>query len=222
MPIKKIILPILIIIIILCLVFIFKNKHTPADLNPLKIAEQWMQKNAQTYVFDGMDLSLKETLYPDIAGCENCHQFVFSFNSRHAGYGNREGEMLAQVITPHETIITIENKKVINALTDNVFDEISKKTIADDSKKPSLFEEKGTIVINNPGLKPNVWYLVYEKVGESALNISLEFIKESKCFKDNIELNACDSNTLKSGTRVLINGTKTKDAVIVKSLIILE
>ncbi|MFO8100736.1 MAG: protease inhibitor I42 family protein [Dehalococcoidia bacterium] len=85
-----------------------------------EMAEEFV-RNSPTFVFDGMPESLKlvETLYPDI---ENAWQFVFNFDSRHAGYGDRTGRMLAQVITRHEAIVTVEEGAVTNAVLDQKWD----------------------------------------------------------------------------------------------------
>ncbi len=76
--------------------------------------------NSPTFLFDGdlASLELQETLYPDI---ENAWQFVFSFESAHAGYGDRTGQMLAQVITPHEVVVTVEQGVIVSAIMDNAW-----------------------------------------------------------------------------------------------------
>ncbi|MCF7915797.1 MAG: hypothetical protein K9L66_11570 [Spirochaetaceae bacterium] len=38
------------------------------------------------------------------------YEMVFEFKSRHSGYGDREGEMLTQVITPHELEVRVERE----------------------------------------------------------------------------------------------------------------
>jgi len=85
-----------------------------------RTAEEFV-RNSATFQFDGIgdSLELVETLYPDM---EYAWQFVFRFESRHAGYGDRTGQMLAQVITPHEAVITVERGEVINAIMDEKWD----------------------------------------------------------------------------------------------------
>lgn len=94
-------------------------------LFPIELTEESSQKLAEdfvrmspTYLFDGIEetLSLTETLYPDM---ENTWQFVYSFDSRHYGYGDRTGEVLLEVITPHECVITIQNGIVTAAMMDD-------------------------------------------------------------------------------------------------------
>lgn len=90
-----------------------------------QIAKNWIINQAPTYVFDGMDLNLEEVLLLDLVDCEDCYQFVYQFNSRHSGYGDREGQILAQVITPHSLIVTIENGKITQAIIDEIYDELN-------------------------------------------------------------------------------------------------
>jgi hypothetical protein len=92
-----------------------------------QMAEEFV-RNSQTFQFDGIEksLTLIETLYPDI---ENAWQFVFQFESRQAGYGDRTGQMLAEVITPHEAIITVEQEEVTNAIMDEKWDMINQQKL---------------------------------------------------------------------------------------------
>ncbi len=91
------------------------------------IAEEFV-KNSPTLTFDGIEgsLELVETLYPDI---ENAWTFVYRFESRHADYGDRTGQVLAQVITPHEVTITVEQGKVKSAIMDEKWDMIDQKML---------------------------------------------------------------------------------------------
>ncbi|MFW6151091.1 MAG: hypothetical protein ACOC6A_06115 [Chloroflexota bacterium] len=92
-----------------------------------EIAEEFV-RNSPTFAFDGMPetLELVETLYPDIEGAWG---FVYRFESRHAGYGDRTGQALAQVITPHEAHITVERGEVISALMDEKWDMLAQEML---------------------------------------------------------------------------------------------
>ncbi|MFO8009731.1 MAG: META domain-containing protein [Dehalococcoidia bacterium] len=85
-------------------------------------------RTSPTFVFDGMEetLTLVETLYPDIEGA---WQFVYEFESRHAGYGDRTGQMLAQVITSHQAIVTVEKGQILNAIMDEKWDMLEQKEL---------------------------------------------------------------------------------------------
>lgn len=92
-----------------------------------ELAKQFVQ-NSPTFAFDGIEESLElvETLYPDI---ENAWTFVFHFESRHAGYGERTGQMLAQVITPHDAVVTVEQGEAKSAVMDGKWDMINQKML---------------------------------------------------------------------------------------------
>jgi hypothetical protein len=79
--------------------------------------------NSPTFLFDGQDQSIlhEETRY---LRCPYCWQFVFTFSSLHAGYGDRSGQQLAQVITSHEVLITVAKGKIIQATMDQQWDMI--------------------------------------------------------------------------------------------------
>ncbi len=102
-----------------------------------------------TYKFDGYNLTHKETLYPEVVNCTDCYGFVFEFESRHAGYGNRTGKMLAQVITPHEAHITVKNGEVTSALLDNKWDIINQ-TLVDNETETETATPEDTPKSNTP------------------------------------------------------------------------
>ncbi|MFW6207484.1 MAG: GerMN domain-containing protein [Spirochaetota bacterium] len=96
----------------------------------VQAAERWIRNNSPTFVFDGTGLELQQVERSARKGKgPAAYQMVFGFESRHAGYGERAGEMLAQVITSHELVIRVEKDpdsgrwQVVRAVTDGVFDE---------------------------------------------------------------------------------------------------
>jgi len=106
-----------------------KPDGTVTEVSPLtemseeasrKTAEDFV-KNSPTFSFDGMEntLTLVNTL---AARCPYCWVFVFEFDSRHAGYGHREGMMLAQVTTPHQAVISVEQGDITSAIMDEKWD----------------------------------------------------------------------------------------------------
>jgi hypothetical protein len=93
----------------------------------LQIAKQFV-RNEATFVFDGISDSLR--LIDTITlRCPSCWQFVFRFESRQAGYGDRTGQMLAQVITPHEAVVTVEQGEVKSAVIDEKWDMINQQLL---------------------------------------------------------------------------------------------
>ena len=127
----------LLIMTLAILTLIASSCTTPADGVESRMTEDKAREMAEdfvmsgpTFAFDGIEntLQLVETLYPDI---ENAWQFVFHFESRQAGYGDRTGQMLAQVITPHEAVITVEQGKVKSAVMDGKWDMVNQKMLND-------------------------------------------------------------------------------------------
>jgi|AntAceMinimDraft_18_1070375.scaffolds.fasta_scaffold00577_13 hypothetical protein len=102
-----------------------------------EVAKNWILEKSLTYRFDGYDLSLSKSKELD---CENCYEFIFWFNAKHAGYGDRSDMLLAQVITPHTIIIKTENYEIVSSITDEKYDEI----------KSDFLESVPNITILNP------------------------------------------------------------------------
>jgi hypothetical protein len=77
--------------------------------------------NSPTFRFDGMEETL-ELVSEDTLRCPYCWEFVFEFDSRHSGYGDRTNQALAQVITPHTARITVQEGEVVSAVMDGKWD----------------------------------------------------------------------------------------------------
>ena len=92
-----------------------------------EIAEEFVE-DSPTFVFDGIEgsLVLTDTL---ALQCPYCWQFVFEFDSSHAGYGDRTGLTLAEVITPHQAVVTVEQGEVTDAVLDGEWDMLSQETL---------------------------------------------------------------------------------------------
>ena len=133
---KKIIIAIM-IVVILAVVFLLANRDREASTEPISleqaktIAQDWITKEAPTYAFDGLDLTFIDA--EDMGGGR--YKFNFSFESRQAGYGDREGQVLAQVITPHIIEVLIENGQVTKAVTDGVYDEITEEMLRESTSE---------------------------------------------------------------------------------------
>lgn len=75
-------------------------------------------KAAPTYSWDGIPETAKVTgVAPP--NCPNCWAVSISFESRHGGYGNRTGKMVAEVITPHIARVVVQDGVVKSADLDN-------------------------------------------------------------------------------------------------------
>ncbi len=79
------------------------------------------------------------------------------------------------------------------------------------------FSQKGTLVRNSPGMKPNTWYLVYGANGAAAEKVEMEFTVSSQCSIG--ELNTiCTPADLVLGAIVEITGYRTDSQVRVHTL----
>jgi hypothetical protein len=81
-------------------------------------------KNAPTFSFDGIDGSIKVLDFVAAESYPVQYFITISFQCRHAGYGDRTGQMLAQVITDHEIRISISDEVVRSAIIDDEWDEL--------------------------------------------------------------------------------------------------
>jgi hypothetical protein len=85
-------------------------------------------ENSSTYQFDGFDLAYNQTT---VLRCPYCWIFAFDFASRHAGYGDRTGQVLAQVITPHTAEVTVINGTITSAVLDGQWDMLTQTPVSD-------------------------------------------------------------------------------------------
>ena len=88
--------------------------------------------NEPTFVFDGMaeTLALVNTT---TLKCPYCWEFVYQFDCRQAGYGNRTGLMVAQVITSHTARIIVQEGRVTSAVMDGSWDMMGQKSIGNNN-----------------------------------------------------------------------------------------
>jgi len=93
--------------------------------------------NSPTFVFDGIEDSfqLTETI---TLRCPYCWQFIFEFDSAQDGYGDRTGQMLAQVITHHIAVITVDHLEVTRAIMDDQWDMLQQKMIEVEMPPPPV------------------------------------------------------------------------------------
>lgn len=87
---------------------------------------------------------------------------------------------------------------------------------------PTNFAEYGTVVFNNPGLKANTPYFVYEEPGSPALTKELIIDAESACVANNGSV-PCLAMSVTfdmpfGGRRVLVEGIEEGDGIRVKKL----
>lgn len=107
-------------------------RQTPVihdDTTPAEAEELAMEfvMSSPTFSFDGVLGSIKVV---DIVAAESYPVQYFitvSFECSHAGYGDRTGQVLAQVITPHVMRLTVSDGWVLSAVIDGVWDEVNQR-----------------------------------------------------------------------------------------------
>lgn len=108
---------------------------SPEEAKP--IAEAWIE-NAPTYRFDGFDLKFESQ--EALETFPEQHLLVYTFTSRQTGYGDRTGQMLAQVLTPHRIEVTVSESNVTSAIIDGKWDEITQKPLQEESGVANISE----------------------------------------------------------------------------------
>lgn len=95
--------------------------------------------SSPTFAFDGNINTLKTEYVGSTKSIPPQHMFRATFDSSHGGFGNREGQTLTQVITPHEMGIIVSEGIVISAVTDDTWDELNHQFVLKkpDQKLPS-------------------------------------------------------------------------------------
>jgi len=120
---RKTIIAINLILIFSSLLIIAGCKATPPDeQSSQKIARDFLI-NAPTFKFDGIKNSLKLTA-TDTLRSPYSWEFTYQFECSHSSYGDRSGQNLLQVITPHTAMIRVIQGKVVEAIIDNKWDEL--------------------------------------------------------------------------------------------------
>jgi len=107
--------------------------------NAMEVARKYIV-TSPTFAFDG----LSETLdVEDVSIMESYpvqYRIKISFDSSHGGFGNREGQILTQIITPHKVDIIVSEGEVLSAVTDETWDELNLQYVQSLSKLPSSDE----------------------------------------------------------------------------------
>ena len=128
-------------------------------------------KGMPTYAFDGMADTI-EVVKVEPLRMRNTWEVTIAFTSRHSGYGDRTGQMLAQVLTPHVSRIVVSEGRIIRAVTDDAFDEMEERmlptgdTTAEEAESIAL-----SFLRNSPTFK-------FDGI-EASISVSEVFVMES-------------------------------------------
>lgn len=99
-----------------------------AEQQAINIAKDFII-HAPTFKFDGMNETLRVIDTKIRESFPEQYVTTLTFDSRFAGYGNRTGQVLAQVITPHTAVVTVVNNTVTSAIIDGKWDELRQKPV---------------------------------------------------------------------------------------------
>ncbi len=105
------------------------------------LAVSWIQR-APTYAYDGSDLMFVSYVQQESFPVR--HVLTYNFTSSHAGYGNRSGQVTAQVITGHTIQVVIIDGTVDTAVIDGKWDETGQFLIGSEltlSYQPKMCEK---------------------------------------------------------------------------------
>jgi hypothetical protein len=96
-----------------------------------RVAADFIQSSS-TYRFDGIEGSLVlVNSGPGWSSAFYSNVFIFDFRTAHPGHGDRSGQVLAQVITPHTAVILVasEKREVASAVCDKHWDMLHEKEL---------------------------------------------------------------------------------------------
>ena len=134
-----------------------------------RITAEDFVRNSPTFTFDGITNTLQLTGAISLR-CPYCWQFTYEFDSAQSGYGDRTNQMLAEVITHHVAVITIDKLEVTEAIMDDQWDMLQQKMIEESQMPPptgvpaapndSIVTAKVLDVIDVGGALP--WEIVVE------------------------------------------------------------
>lgn len=123
------------ILVIICILLTVSSILTVGGCRPTQPDEQSSQRTAKnflldgpTFKFDGITDTLK-LVSTDTLKSPYSWEFFFEFECSHSGYGERSGQSLLQVITPHTALVRVIEGKVVEAIIDNKWDELEQELL---------------------------------------------------------------------------------------------
>ena len=105
----------------------------------LGVAQGFILTNP-TFAFDGLPDTLDVESVSVMESYPVQYGIKIAFDSSHGGFGNREGQILTPVITPHKVDIIVSEGEVVYAVTDETWDELNLQYVQSLSKLPSSDE----------------------------------------------------------------------------------
>ncbi|MBA7712975.1 hypothetical protein ES703_121969 [subsurface metagenome] len=103
----------------------------PSEEESQEIAIEYLL-NCPTFKFDGIEDSVRLVATNTLRG-PNSWEFIYEFECLHAGYGNRSGQYVAEVITPHTARIIVVRGEVTSAIMDEKWDMMKQMMLSGDT-----------------------------------------------------------------------------------------
>ena len=107
-----------------------------------EIALNWL-RNAPTFSFDGIDGSMRIVDSYVAESYPEQYFITITFECSHAGYGDRTGDILAQVITEHTAVVKVVSGDVESAVIDGVWYELNQA----DKENPAILAPENAVDI---------------------------------------------------------------------------
>ncbi len=100
------------------------NTPQTSQMEAEELALEWL-RSAPTFSYDGINASM--TIIDSVVAESYPEQYFISigFDCAHAGYGNRTGMVLTQVITHHEAVVVMSSSQIRSAIIDDEWDELN-------------------------------------------------------------------------------------------------
>ncbi len=167
------------------------DNNSTEESTAMEISKKFLT-TSPTYMFDGLGTIQHKSVKMLKS---NPPQYVVEtyFESANSGYGNREGQILTQVVTPHTLSVTIVEGKVVSAVIDDTWDELNQEflDVSNKPKDPVVYdkETKYTPELFSPKAKLNSTNVLQQgrTVTFDDGQFSLSFvsvIEDSRCASD--------------------------------------
>ncbi len=78
--------------------------------------------NSPTFLFDGIEGTFRLESGRQMQYCPGCYEYIFYFESRHPGVGDRTGIDLRSYNTPHRAVVNLVDNKVMMGVLDESWD----------------------------------------------------------------------------------------------------
>ena len=110
---------------------------TPTGGSPEAIAIDFL-KNSPTFKFDGIETSIQVKDNYVLKTSSEVYIFEIGFTCASSGYGDRSDMMVAQVLTNHTILIKVAGGKVVSAIIDGSWNELTQSDVELIAEEPAV------------------------------------------------------------------------------------